>query len=58
MIVSILAISAIIAIIAIIFLAILPILSIWIIIELCLMYRDENQPSSREGGEINGCKPI
>lgn len=55
MIVSILAISAI---IAIIFLAILPILSIWIIIELCLMYRDENQPSSREEGEINGCKPI
>lgn len=52
MIVSILAISA------IIFLAILPILSIGIIIELCLMYRDENQPSSREGGEINGCKPI
>lgn len=55
MIVSILAISAI---IAIIFLAILPILFIWIIIELCLIYRDENQPSSREGGEINGCKPI
>jgi hypothetical protein len=48
MIVSILAISAI---IAIIFLAILPILSIWIIIELCLMYKDEKpaeQPGKKE----------